>query len=166
MKIRISRARSYHGGQFYILKDGTKISPDGGWCVSGFLEMFGYAFQFMEGQGVDIEVNHLSNGCSWNIIQGITDNYGPDSVKKEIEYPVWVRMKTLYKGTLIIFVDKNHGVPIYVPDKYRKAYPVGKLRRLSNLEKDNQCWEILSSAQKVGLRNVLFSISQKFNDKQ
>ena len=88
MKIRISRSRSHHGGQYYMLKDDVKISPDGGWCINGFLEMFGNAFRFREGQGVNIEIkNSIANSCVWNIIQGISNNYE----SSEIKYPTYAQ---------------------------------------------------------------------------
>lgn len=117
MLLKIRRGRnSTNSGSYYMLLNGKKISPNGGWCVPETLQLLGKGFDFNAGEGVEVSVNYGHNKVSWIPDSEITPRI-------PVEYPLYAQSKTNY--VIFLFESKNVGTAIWIP-KRKSGFYLGK----------------------------------------
>lgn len=139
MKLEIRRGRDYtNGGNYYMLLNGEKISPNGGWCRPESLALLGKGFGFDSGEGVEVSVRYGDGYVTWIPDKLITPRI-------PIEYPLYAQCK--YNQVIFLFEAEKIGTVIWIPKKRDKTGNVGVLLNEKNIDlhtvTDRSFWKIL-----------------------
>ena len=116
MLLEIARGRRHtNGGNYYMLLDKEKISPNGGWCVGEFEALFGTAFQLEIGTGVRVNVTKFQDAVEWLRKGKITKR---DSLlaKENPNYPVFARSN--FNDIIVLFFNNDAGIVVW-----KEPYP-------------------------------------------